>query len=297
MPRDAPRRRLRRADAARRHRARAHVPRRLARPARPRSPSPTSRTGSVFHDGRWSADVTIRNESDKPLYETVWRRTRHGFRWDGPALVYSGPRRARQPPADLRPGRRRAARVALPAAHRAEWRGTSRGKVPSKPAAAAHTDIWLRLPGLRDRPAMGHVDNAALAVQVISERGAAVRAWRHLARFATGCSSPVRSRPSCSCSRSCSDRRSSPSPRPRKRHTAPVRDRPDHAQARRPVHQRVEHHARVHRRHRLRAQGAATRDGQDVPDSRAPTARSVATSCCGCSREAACRSRSRSAAL
>jgi hypothetical protein len=125
----------------------------------------------VFHDGRWSADVTIRNESDKPLYETVWAPDDIGFRWDGPALVYSGldvlgARRLIFVPADgerpelpfpLRPGQ--------------SWRGTLSGKVPSKPALPRRTDIWLRFPVFGIGMEWNSFDNAALAVQVISERG------------------------------------------------------------------------------------------------------------------------------
>ena len=126
----------------------------------------------VFHDGRWSAEVTIRNESDKPLYETVWSQDNAGFRWDGPALVYSGldvlgARRLIYVPADderpelpfpLRPGQ--------------SWRGTVSGKVPSKPPLPRNTDIWLRFPVFGIGQEWGTYDNPALAVQVISERGA-----------------------------------------------------------------------------------------------------------------------------
>ena len=124
-----------------------------------------------FHDGRWSADVTIRNESDKPLYETVWSQDKAGFRWDGPALVYSGldvlgARRLIYVPADderpelpfpLRPGQ--------------SWRGTVSGKVPSKPALPRNSDIWLRFPVFGIGQKWSTYDNPALAVQVISERG------------------------------------------------------------------------------------------------------------------------------
>jgi hypothetical protein len=126
----------------------------------------------VFHDGRWSADVTIHNQSDKPLYETVWAPDTVGFRWDGPALVYSGldvlgSRRLIYVPADeerpelpfpLRPGQ--------------SWRGTLSGKVPSKPPLPRRTDIWLRFPVFGIGAEWDTFGNPALAVQVISERGA-----------------------------------------------------------------------------------------------------------------------------
>jgi hypothetical protein len=125
----------------------------------------------VFHDGRWSADVTIRNRSDKPLYETVWAADNVGFQWNGPALVYSGldvlgNRRLIYVPADderpelpfpLRPGQ--------------SWHGTLSGKVPSKPALPRRSDIWLRFPVFGIGQKWNSFDNAALAVQVISEQG------------------------------------------------------------------------------------------------------------------------------
>ena len=45
----------------------------------------------TFHDGRWSAEVTVHNGSGKPLYEAAWSPPdSNGVTWNGPALVYSG---------------------------------------------------------------------------------------------------------------------------------------------------------------------------------------------------------------
>jgi hypothetical protein len=100
----------------------------------------------VFHDGRWSADVTVENETGLPLYEATWSPSPGKFTWEGPALVYSGldvlgNRRllvvaadTEQPdiPFPLKPG--------------ATWHGTISGDVPARPALPRGEPIWLRYP-------------------------------------------------------------------------------------------------------------------------------------------------------
>ena len=44
----------------------------------------------AFHDGRWSAEVTVANHTGKPLYEVTWSLADNHRTWNGPALVYSG---------------------------------------------------------------------------------------------------------------------------------------------------------------------------------------------------------------
>jgi hypothetical protein len=100
----------------------------------------------TFHDGRWSAAITVTNDSDKPLYEGTWSPTPGGFSWNGPALVYSGldvlqtrrliyvPADTEQPaiPFPLKPGK--------------SWHGTIAGKVPLDPPLPKADPIWVRYP-------------------------------------------------------------------------------------------------------------------------------------------------------
>ena len=101
----------------------------------------------AFHAGRWSADITVTNNSDKPLYEGTWSPFPGDFRdWNGPALVYSGldvlherrlifvPADTEQPdiPFPLKPG--------------VSWHGTIGGKVPADPQIPKGEPIWVRYP-------------------------------------------------------------------------------------------------------------------------------------------------------
>jgi hypothetical protein len=121
----------------------------------------------VFHDGRWSADVTVHNATGKPLYEAVWPLPGPiGSEWDGPALVYSGldvlgNRRLIYVPAD-----RELPAIPLPLPDGATWHGTISGKVPRKPALPHGSDIWLRYPVFGVGQQFGLV--AALDTQWIS---------------------------------------------------------------------------------------------------------------------------------
>ena len=129
-------------------------------------------TRIVFHDGRWTANVTVTNRSDKPLYEATWAPA--GWRsWNGPALVYQGldvlgarrliyvPAASEEPriPYPLRPG--------------ATWRGTVVGKIPAAPALPRNDEIWLRYPVFGIGQPWDGVNNA-LAVQWISDKSVAL---------------------------------------------------------------------------------------------------------------------------
>lgn len=124
----------------------------------------------VFHDGRWSAEVTVRNRSGSPLYEAVWSPPGDpGTTWNGPALVYSGldvlgTKRLIFVPADTEKPK-----LPVPLANGATWHGTVGGKLPEKPALPRGTTIWLRYPmfGL-GRPYDG---TPSSGVQWISDKG------------------------------------------------------------------------------------------------------------------------------
>jgi hypothetical protein len=100
-----------------------------------------------FHDGRWSARITVRNGSDTPLYETDWAPPGDlGTTWNGPALVYPG--------LDVLGNRRLiylaadSEEPALPYPLRAgaTWSGTIGGKLPEEPRVTRARPIWLRYP-------------------------------------------------------------------------------------------------------------------------------------------------------
>jgi hypothetical protein len=99
----------------------------------------------VFHDGRWSAEITLHNGTGKPLYPAPWSPAdSNGFVWNGPALVYSGKdvlgeRRLIYIPADTAKPE-----MPFPLARGATWRAKVGGKVPSKPALPKGDSIWLR---------------------------------------------------------------------------------------------------------------------------------------------------------
>ena len=123
-----------------------------------------------FHDGRWSAQVTVHNGSGKPLYEAAWSPPdSNGSVWNGPALVYSGldvlgNRRLIYVPAhNERPD------IPFPLRDGATWRGTIEGTLPREPALPHGTPIWVRYPvfGI-GQPWDGF--SAALAVQWLSNK-------------------------------------------------------------------------------------------------------------------------------
>ena len=105
-----------------------------------------STTRIVFHDGRWSADIAVSNQSGKPLYEGTWSPAPGSFTWNGPALVYSGldvlgERRLIFVPAD-----REQPDIPFPLKSGATWHGTVSGKVPAVPPLPKADSIWVRYP-------------------------------------------------------------------------------------------------------------------------------------------------------
>lgn len=128
-------------------------------------------TQVAFHDGRWSARITIANHSDKPLYEPAWTPptgSRYSA-WYGPALVYNGTdvlgsRRLIFVVADTeRPA------VPYPLPPGATWSGTIGGPLPSKPLIPRGSPVWVRYPTFGiGAPWDG--TNAALAVTWISDK-------------------------------------------------------------------------------------------------------------------------------
>ena len=101
----------------------------------------------AFHDGRWSARISITNDTPAPLYEATWSPPNdYGRVWNGPALVYSGVdvlgnRRLIFVPAD-----REEPDIPFPLRPGATWRGTISGKVPAEPSLPQATPIWVRYP-------------------------------------------------------------------------------------------------------------------------------------------------------
>lgn len=125
----------------------------------------------AFHDGRWSARITVENHSDRPLYEPAWTPptgSRYSA-WYGPALVYDG--------VDVLGNRRLifvvadSERPAMPYPLRpgAAWSGTIGGELPSKPRIPRGDPVWVRYPTFGiGTPWDG--TNPALAVTWISDR-------------------------------------------------------------------------------------------------------------------------------
>lgn len=99
----------------------------------------------VFHAGRWSAEITLHNDTGQPLYPAPWEPAdTKGFTWNGPALVYSGldvlgSRKLIFAPADTT-----SLEMPFPLRQGATWRATVGGKVPSDPRLPRRSDIWLR---------------------------------------------------------------------------------------------------------------------------------------------------------
>jgi hypothetical protein len=100
----------------------------------------------AFHDGRWSVDVGVTNETGHPLYEAIWSPAPGDFTWEGPGLAYSGldvlgNRRLIFVPAD-----REQPAIPFPLEPGATWRGTVSGKVPATPPLPRGRAIWFRYP-------------------------------------------------------------------------------------------------------------------------------------------------------
>ena len=99
----------------------------------------------VFHDGHWSAEITLHNGTGKPLYPAPWSPSdSNEFVWNGPALVYSGKdvlgyRRLIYVPADTAKPE-----MPFPLARGATWRATVEGTVPARPVLPKGEPIWLR---------------------------------------------------------------------------------------------------------------------------------------------------------
>jgi hypothetical protein len=101
----------------------------------------------AFHDGRWSADITVTNQSDKPLYEATWAPIPGSFRsWNGPALVYSGLDVLQQRALIYLPADTEQPDIPFPLKPGASWRGTIGGKVPADPPVPKADPIWVRYP-------------------------------------------------------------------------------------------------------------------------------------------------------
>jgi hypothetical protein len=123
-----------------------------------------------FHDGRWSARISIENRTNGPLYEATWSPPGdYGTTWNGPALAYSGldvlgNRRLIFVPAD-----REVPDIPYPIPAGATWRGTISGAVPAEPKLPHGSPIWVRYPVLGiGRPWDGFTTTAA--VQWISAK-------------------------------------------------------------------------------------------------------------------------------
>jgi hypothetical protein len=126
-----------------------------------------------FHDGRWSARISVSNRSTKPLYETAWAPDSSHVRWDGPAIVFSGldvlgNRRLIYFPAD-----REEPAIPLPLRPGATWRGTVSGPIPDAPPLPRGRPIWIRYPVFGIGQIWDGI-NPALAVQWISDRSVAL---------------------------------------------------------------------------------------------------------------------------
>ena len=104
-------------------------------------------TRVAFHDGRWSADITVTNNSDKPLYEGTWSPFPGDFRdWNGPALVYSGLDVLQERRLILVPADREQPDIPFPLKPGVSWHGTIGGKVPAEPQIPKGEQIWVRYP-------------------------------------------------------------------------------------------------------------------------------------------------------
>jgi hypothetical protein len=124
----------------------------------------------AFHEGRWSAQVSIHNGSSKPLFEVAWDPDSRHITWYGPALVFSGKdvlgnRRLIYFPAD-----REQPTIPLPLRGGATWRGTVGGELPDKPPIPRGQPIWFRYPMFGIGEVWDEL-NPALAVQWISAEG------------------------------------------------------------------------------------------------------------------------------
>ena len=254
----------------------------------------------VFHDGRWSARVSVHNgERTSRCTRRTGRRPTRRLHLERPGARLLGPRRARQSAAHLRAADRRGRRDPVPAAHRRRrWRGTVGGKVPRQPPLPRGQPIWLRYPSSASA-SRGTSITTALAVQWISETGGAAvsaraRAWRALRRDRMLFASAVAR---CRARRRDQHRPADPleDPRPHERQAA-SRTRPTEVTASRSARSHsVYNTTREYTDDTGYLRKAPPKGTTKTCSSQAPTARSAVTSCCACSKGAARRSRWRSA--
>jgi hypothetical protein len=126
----------------------------------------------VFHDGRWSAEITLHNGTGQPLYPAPWEPSdSRGFTWNGPALVYSGldvlgSRRLIYVPADSA-----SSEMPFPLKQGATWRATVSGKVPITPPLPKRNTIWLRYSLVLVGVPFAQVLGNGQTVDWISEKG------------------------------------------------------------------------------------------------------------------------------
>jgi hypothetical protein len=100
----------------------------------------------VFHDGRWSARISVTNRTGGAVFELTWAVAGDWRTWNGPALVYPGEdvlggKHLIYVPADqVEPP------IPYPLRNGATWAGTIQGKIPSAPLIPHGQPIWFRYP-------------------------------------------------------------------------------------------------------------------------------------------------------
>jgi hypothetical protein len=101
--------------------------------------------GIVFHGGRWSAHVVIRNDTGRQLYEAPWDPpSSRGTTWNGPALAFEGQNVLGSRQLILVPADTERPRSPYPLRPGQTWRGVVGGKVPAEPALPRGRPIWIR---------------------------------------------------------------------------------------------------------------------------------------------------------
>jgi hypothetical protein len=127
--------------------------------------------GIRFHLGRWSAVVTVANNTGKPLYEARWTPTdSFGSTWNGPALVFSGLNVMGARQLIFSPADTEVPQIPFPLPPGARWHGTIGGRLQAVPKLPHGSPIWLRFPVFGVGEPWNSSTSPALGVTWISDK-------------------------------------------------------------------------------------------------------------------------------
>jgi hypothetical protein len=124
-----------------------------------------------FHAGRWSAQITVANNTGKPLFEARWAPSdSFGSDWNGPALVFSGLNVMGARQLIFSPADTESPKLPFPLQPGGRWRGTIGGRLEPVPKLPRGEPIWIRFPVFGVGEPWNTSTSPALGVTWISDK-------------------------------------------------------------------------------------------------------------------------------